>query len=278
MFEGRKLLIVTKHKKEQVIAPILENKLGVKCFTSNVFDTDTLGTFTGDVERENDSFITVKNKCALAMNQIDCDLAIASEGSFGAHPTIPFVPADEELLFLYDKKNNLQFLERELSTETNFDALNVGSEKELILFANNAKFPSHALIIKKSKDDFSEMQKGITDWDTLLDKFNFFLKQQGFAFVETDMRAMYNPTRMEVIKKATEKLIAKINSLCPQCSTPGFEVTSSKHGLPCSLCGLPTPSTLSYIYSCQRCNFIEEKMYPHNKTNEEPTFCDFCNP
>ena len=39
MFEGRKLLIATKHVKENMIAPILENTLGVQCFTIVDFDT-----------------------------------------------------------------------------------------------------------------------------------------------------------------------------------------------------------------------------------------------
>jgi hypothetical protein len=54
MFKGRKLIIATKHKKEIVIAPILEKGLGVKCFTDETFDTDRLGTFTGEIERKLD--------------------------------------------------------------------------------------------------------------------------------------------------------------------------------------------------------------------------------
>jgi len=33
MFEGRKLIIATKHQKEKVIAPIVEKALGCNCFT-----------------------------------------------------------------------------------------------------------------------------------------------------------------------------------------------------------------------------------------------------
>ena len=47
MFKGRKLLIATKHHKEMIIAPILEKELAVTCYTSDVFDTDSLGTFSG---------------------------------------------------------------------------------------------------------------------------------------------------------------------------------------------------------------------------------------
>ena len=44
MFQGRELLIVTKHEKEKVISPILERELGVKCVVTDNFDTDILGT------------------------------------------------------------------------------------------------------------------------------------------------------------------------------------------------------------------------------------------
>lgn len=44
--------------------------------------------------------------------------------------------------------------------------------------------------------------------------YNYFMNTYGEAFIETDMRAMHNPTRLKVIKLATEALIKKINSCC----------------------------------------------------------------
>ncbi len=278
MFNGRKLLIATKHQKEKVIAPILENELGVECLVAEGVDTDLLGTFSGEVDRKDDPITTLRKKCSLAMLKYDLDLAIASEGSFGIHPAVFFASADDELLLLIDKKNNLEVLARELSTETNFDGRSIVNEFELKSFADQVKFPSHALIIRKSKDDFSEISKGITDWITLSQLFQSLMSKYGQAYVETDMRAMFNPTRMEVIKNAVEKLVANINSLCPQCKTPGFVITQSLNGLPCSICDLPTRATLSHIYTCQKCSYTHEKMYPNNKYSEDPMYCDFCNP
>ena len=76
MFISRKLIIATKHKKESVIAPILEKELGVRCFTDETFDTDTLGTFTGEIERELDPIATARRKCLLAMELNNCDLGV----------------------------------------------------------------------------------------------------------------------------------------------------------------------------------------------------------
>ena len=278
MFNGRKLLIATKHEKENVIAPLLEMELGVKCFVAKNFDTDVLGTFTGEVERKDDPITTARNKCLMAMQQHNCDLAIASEGSFGAHPSIFFVHADDEMLLFIDKKNDLEIIAREFSTDTNFNGEEIKTEKQLKDFAKQVKFPSHGLIIRKVKDDFTEIVKGITDWENLKKTFHQFIDKYGTAFIETDMRAMYNPSRMLVIEKATEKLIAKIKSCCPQCSTAGFGITDAKKGLPCSLCGFKTRSILSYIYICQKCSYTKEEMFPNNKKVEDPMYCDVCNP
>lgn len=278
MFNNRNLVIATKHEKEIVIAPLLENELGVQCLVAKNFDTDVLGTFTGEVERKDDPITTARNKCLMAMELNNSDLAIASEGSFGIHPSIFFAPADDEILLFLDRKNDLEIIARELSTDTNFNGEEIKTEKQLVDFARKVKFPSHALIIRKAKNDFTEIVKGIADWETLNKTFHQFLEKYGTAFFETDMRAMYNPTRMKVIEKATKKLVDKINSCCPQCNTPGFGITDGKQGLPCSYCGNETRSTLSYIYTCQKCSYTKKDMYPNKKTEEDPMYCDRCNP
>lgn len=278
MFEGRHLIIATKHQKEKVIAPILEKELGVKCFVAFNLDTDKLGTFTGEEERKDNPITTARKKCLMAMELNHCDLAIASEGSFGPHPSLPFITADDEFLLFLDKKNNLEIIVREISTETNFNCSVIQTEKELSDFANNANFPSHGLILRKSKTDFSNIVKGINNLEQLNSVFSHFISEGGKVFIETDMRAMNNPTRMNVIASATIKLVKKINTHCPVCQMPGFGITEAKHGLPCLLCNFPTRSILSHVFFCQKCYFKNEEKYPHGKQNEDPIFCDVCNP
>lgn len=278
MFQNRKLLIATKHQKEKVIAPILEMELGVTCFIDSTFDTDTFGTFTGEIERELDPVSTVREKCLKAMMINDCELGIASEGSFGPHPSVFFINADDEFLIFIDKKNNLEIIVRELSTETNFNGKTIKSENELLDFAKSAGFPEHKLILRKSKDEAFEIYKDLNTHEDLINTFKHLYSEYQSAYAETDMRAMNNPTRMQVIQKATIKLIEKIKSTCPECKTPGFGVTDAKKGLKCELCGAPTNSTLSYIYECQHCKYTKEEMYPNNKKSEDPMYCDNCNP
>ena len=278
MFQSRKIIIATKHQKENVIAPILEKELGLSCFTDITFDTDTLGTFTGEVERELDPISTAREKCLRAMKLNNCDLGIASEGSFGPHPSMFFISADDEFLIFIDALNNIEVIVRELSTSTNFNGREIQSQKELIAFAKDVGFPEHGLILRKSKNENTEIYKGITDIENLKKSFEQLHAKYNSVYAETDMRAMYNPTRMDVIKKATEKLTQKIKSTCPQCQMPGFGITDAKKGLECSLCGSPTNSTLSYIYVCQHCQFTKEEMFPNKKTTEDPMYCDQCNP
>ncbi len=276
MFENRRLLIATKHKKERVIAPILENELGVHCFVDENLDTDELGTFTGEVERTLDPIAAAREKCLRAMRKNDCDLAVASEGSFGPHPSLFYVNADDEFVMLLDSRNQLEIVERVLSTDTNYNGRDVHTEEELLTFAHEVQFPSHGLILRKSPNELIDLQKGITDQTLLLKTFHNLMQKHQSAYVETDMRAMFNPSRLKIIEQATSKLIKKIKSACPNCKVPGFGITDAKRGLECNLCGLPTKLVKSYISVCSRCNYsVEEEVDP---SKADPTYCDHCNP
>ena len=278
MFIGRNLLVASKHEKEKVIAPLLQKALGVLPFVLHNLDTDIFGTFTGEIERVDDPFTTIRRKAEWGLSQTNDDLVVASEGSFGPHPSLFFVPADDEILLFIDKKNNIEVIAREVSTETNFGHAEVKSEKELIDFAQKSLFPSHGLILSGDKIRDNFFVKGILDEDTLFTAFHYLLKRFQKVTVQTDMRAMYNPSRMRVIEKACSKLIQNIESCCPVCSCPGFSIREVLPGLPCSLCGSSTNSTLAHLYVCQKCNHKKKQLYPNGKEKEEPTFCDYCNP
>ena len=137
MFQNRKLIIATKHQKESVIAPILEKELGINCFINETFDTDTLGTFTGEIERKLDPISTAREKCLQAMKLSNCDLGIASEGSFGPHPSMIFINADDEFLIFIDTLNHIEIIVRELSTSTNFNGKQIVGRKTVELMTTN---------------------------------------------------------------------------------------------------------------------------------------------
>lgn len=277
-FIGRDLLIATKHAKEKVIAPVLTSALQVKCFTLPNLDTDLFGTFTGEVERKDDPLTTARKKCLYAMEQANCDLAIASEGSFGPHPSLYFVPANEEWLILIDKKNNFEIVVRELSTQTNFSSKTISDRNDLIEFAGNIGFPGHGIILKHTLHNTLTVQKNFSSLHHLLVQYHQMMNKGGIVTAETDMRAVHNPTRMQVIEKAAQQLVKKIQSACPSCGAPGYGIVEAKEGLPCAWCSTPTHVTMSYVYACHQCHFQEEKLYPHGKPLAEPMYCDICNP
>ena len=186
MFSNRKLLIATKHGKEKVMAPLLTTHLQVHCHVAEHFDTDTLGTFTGEIERKDNPVATLRQKCKQAMVMYNETLCIASEGSFGPHPQAFFLAADEELVMLTDHKHHLEILGHALSTETNFNAATLHDEDELWAFAAQAWFPSHALILRSSANGFDRMVKGITDKPTLLKTFNLIKHEFGSVYAETE--------------------------------------------------------------------------------------------
>lgn len=278
IFENRKLVIATKHKKEQLIQPLLEQSIGVQCVLPDSFDTDQLGTFSGEVERKLDPLETARLKCEMAMDETGCDLAVASEGSFGQHPSIIFTSADDEIVLLLDRKNKLEIVGRKISTDTNFDGKEVKTIEEGMQFAIEHGFPEHAMILRKHQQNNEKIYKNIDEELNLKHHLDELLNDVESAWIETDMRAMYNPKRMAVIAQATEKLLENILNCCPSCDTPGFQVEEVESGLPCGLCALPTRSTLAFKYKCRKCGCEERKYYPHGKEKEDPMYCDICNP
>lgn len=271
-------MIATKHEKETVIGPAFQKAFGMSYFLPEELDTDELGTFTGEVERVGTPVEVARKKCELALARSGAELAIASEGSFGPHPTLYFMPADEEYLVLMDLKNAVEIVVKTSSLQTNYGSYTYGSEEKLGEFLKRVKFPSHALIVMDSPGNPLFIKKGIKTDAQLTQAMDYCIEHFGSYHVMTDMRAMFNPSRMRVIQELTGKLVEKMRSCCPACSRPGFSVTDVIRGLACSCCSLPTNSIKSLVYSCAGCHYTQLKEYPEAKLSEDPMFCDYCNP
>lgn len=272
-FEGRNLVIATKHQKESVVAPLFANEFGVHAMVPPHFDTDQFGTFSGEIERNASAIETIRLKINKALEITGESLGIASEGSFGPHPQVGFIPAGEEIVMLIDRLNNIEISASKISMSTNYAQQQCTLWDEVRKFATHAGFPTHGLILRSER----AVLKGITDWADL--EKGYHQTKQEFApiLVETDMRAMYNPTRMKAIQKATELLIEKIKSVCPACGFPGFSIADRVSGLPCNGCGRPSAFSLKHVYQCRYCNHQEEKIFPEGSASD-PMYCDHCNP
>jgi predicted Zn-ribbon and HTH transcriptional regulator len=282
IFTNRVGVLATKHHKEQVIAPILEQELGIKVTVPPDFDTDAFGTFTREIKRLGTQIEAARLKAEKVLEMTGETLALASEGSFAPHPSLPYISANREIVILLDKQHDLEIIGEVFSAETNHNHKVVKSLEEAFTFAKKVGFPSHGLVVmfNDSPLNSSEIIKGITTNEKLEAAVNFILKNSpnSTAHIETDMRALYNPTRMKNIAKATLDLARKINSRCPKCAAPGFDIVERKIGLPCALCHLPTRITRSVVYKCQKCNFSQEQLFPDRQEFADPAQCMYCNP
>ncbi|ACK72005.1 conserved hypothetical protein [Gloeothece citriformis PCC 7424] len=281
-FKNRVAVLATMHQKERAIAPVLESELGVKVQVPANFNTDFFGTFTREIKRLGTQIEAARLKAEKALEITGETLAIASEGSFFPHPAFPFVSCDREILLFLDKEHNLEIIGQEISPETNHSHKTIKTVQEALDFAQKVGFPEHGLVVMVSvkSTDHEEIFKGIDTEETLIEAVETALRKSpdGTIHLETDMRAMYNPTRMKVIEIATHNLIKKIHQQCPQCFCPGFDLVERQSGLPCGLCYAPTSLILLDIYQCQRCNYREEKRFPEGKETADPAQCIYCNP
>jgi len=213
---------------------ILESALWVTCTLPENFNSDAFGTFTQDIKRHWDMLEAARAKAAKSMDMTWNDLAIASEGSFGMHPSIPFIPSNLELVVLIDRKNNLEMRGQYRSSDTNLDGKYVESIEEALAFADKIWFPSHGVILRRKQNKKLLLNKDITSKTELISGVKKILSMPltSKVFIETDMRAHKNPTRMKAIKKATENLIDNIQSKYPTYQTPWFVVANTSWFLP----------------------------------------------
>lgn len=275
LFAHRVVVLATMHRKEQAIAPLIERHLGLTVTVPAGFDTDSFGTFTGEVKRPADQLSTARLKAEAALERTGETLAIASEGSFGPHPHLPFVPCNRELVVLIDRQYGLEIVGECLSTETNYRQQSVQNVQAAEAFAAAVDFPRHGLIVRANG---TVIAKGITTESALSTAVETALRQAATVQLETDMRALYNPTRMAVITQATEDLLRAIAKTCPACNCPGFREVKRWPGLPCALCGTPTLLTARIRHQCQRCDHTQDNPPADLPAKADPSYCPYCNP
>lgn len=282
IFANRNALLVTKHAKEKVIGPLLQQEFNINLQLAGNVDTDLFGTFSGEIERQQNQYETAKLKINAARQlYAGADLYLASEGSFNPHPEAPVISVNTELILLADLKNDVEIAAWYKTYNTNIENRKITTAAQLADFAMAIGFPDNRIILKaKNADGKLQVAKGASTVEQLIEMFDYTQKHAANSIVEaeTDMRACYNTLRMENIRLCTINLINEMHSKCGQCETPGFSVAESKPGLPCGQCSMPTKSILYYVYQCKKCSHKSEVKYPLGKMAEDPMYCNFCNP
>ena len=279
-YENCRIVLTTKHHKDVAIHAAFEEILSAEVVTCEV-DTDQLGTFSGEVDREGTASECVRRKCELGLERMGDRYGLASEGSFGPHPTIPFFPCDYEILYFIDNIRGFHLQESLLSEKTNYRTTSLASIDDLDRFAEKSQFPSHGLIVRSNVwRDRSVIYKGIQSEVELHEAFRQCLNQSedGKIWVETDMRAHVNPSRMAVIAELAVKLSRRLATECPSCNTPGWGIVRFEKGLQCEYCNLPTELVSKEIYGCVSCSFSERLDRSDGMKSASQRFCAWCNP
>ena len=282
-FRGRLAALATMHRKEQVIAPILEEMLGLRVEVVRGLDTDRFGTFTREVPRPGTQLETARLKAQAALAAVpEAAFGLASEGSFGPHPWLPWVAGGRELIMLVGRDAGLELVGADLTAETNCGSRLVSSVEEALAFAKEIGFPTHAVVVigvRNGEPDVTNgVSKGPMTTEALEAAVRVVLEQHGAAHLESDMRAHVNPMRMAAIGRAAHDLARLALSNCPRCERPGFDVVERLRGLPCAECGLPTRRARMDIVGCTGCGFREERPPTTGTAPASPGECDFCNP
>lgn len=277
-YAGRRVALLTQHGKERVIAPALEPALGCRVEHVTGFDTDLLGTFTGETPRPGTQLDAARRKARRGMELAGLPLGLASEGSFGPDPFTGMFPWNVELLVWIDDELGLEIVGMAQGAARN-GHLQSGDWPEVEAFAKREGFPEHQLVLRPDGPHDRRLHKGLADWGSLRAAFDACraASSHGRVFAEVDLRAFANPSRMQQIERAAADLRQRIASTCPECDTPGFWAAERQPGLPCAACGLPTPGTLSEVWACLRCRHRSTRHRTDRQT-AEPRHCPHCNP
>ncbi len=280
LLAGRRAILASMHGKERAIGPAFKEILGVDIEVPRHLDTDQFGTFSGEIERSGtmDEALVAKARYGLKISGLD--LAVASEGSFGPHPQMPFIPAGLEKLVLIDAKAGLVAIEHSLDMSPCYASWEARSLSDIADRVHAAGFPRQAMIVRPNAGSPARVQKGIQDFEHLEASIAqaALASSDGLALVQTDMRAHFNPRRMKSIESLARKFADRLSRACPSCEAPGWGVKRTERGLPCSWCGAPTEWVLNEVMGCFVCDNERPELRSDGLSEADPAHCPYCNP
>lgn len=280
---SREAVLATRHGKLALIAPALA-RVAFMLRTVDV-DTDVLGTFSGEVPRPGAPRDVAVAKARLAMRASGVPVGVASEGTIGPSPVVPFATADTELVALVDDSLGITVVGRHVSHELHVvgeDVRGDATPEELAALLARAGVgggpDGHHLIVRPAAGPPDPVVKAVGDPDTLEGAVArcAAASPDGRARVETDLRAHLCPSRRPAIVAAAEDLAVRLASRCPACASPGWGVVRAVPGRPCADCGTPTRAARADVASCVACG--EERERPRaDLTPVDPAQCELCN-
>jgi len=266
------LALLTQHGKLAAVeGPLRE--AGFATFLVDGFNTDLLGTFTGEVARAGSQLDAAMAKARKATEIAMVRFGLGSEGSFGPDPYIGLNPWGCEVLAWWDAQAGYGVHAVQQGPQTNYAQTTVHTLDAALQFCTAIGFPGHGVIVGKPGQAI--FSKELATPDAAMRTQLQAALAHGPLWLETDMRAHRNPTRMAMIAQCASALSAQLRCPCPGCARPGFGLQTALHGAVCSGCGRATDTVRAVRTSCAVCGFSQEKRV---RDTVEPARCGYCNP
>jgi len=270
-FQDAAFALLTLHGKQHVIAPVLWQQLKARILHTDAYDTDALGTFSGEIERALAPAECAEKKAELACSLTGCALGLGSEGSFSPGP-FGLTTFNEELLACVNVERQWTVVGRSYQACTVREQQCRNAE-ELAAFIN-ATPPGQGLILKAQ----GLIGKGLVGAPAVTEQLQRWFKTltPWPLTVSYDLRAHHCPERRTRIAKAAENLAERLLSACPGCGRPGFWPDEVEIGLPCQWCKTPTNAIMRRLATCPQCHY--QQAFAVAEDYADPANCPVCNP
>ena len=281
VYSNETFAIATMHAKERAVARPFSRLLGAAVTVAPGIDTDAFGTFTGEIVRRGTMLDAARAKALAAVEATGLKLGLGSEGSFGPHPSVPFIAAGTEVLLCLDRKRGLEIHEMLVTDRTNYQSVACRPGEDIGNFLAGVSFPSQAVVVtSRAPVAAPKIVKGIISAAKLAEtiKLAACASRDGHALVVTDMRAHLNPMRMLAIRGVANRLARRLATPCPACAAPGFGAVDVVRGLPCGWCGEPTRLVIAESLRCAKCEFESQRAVRGAGEAADPGQCQYCNP
>ncbi len=280
---GLTAAIATQHGKADYIAKPLAAALGWQVVNYTGFNTDTLGTFSGEVARTQSPYECAKHKALMSLQHHDAELGIGSEGSFQSDGFGLFA-LNTEILVCVNRDGKviasasaqqpimLEKLTLALPLDVNWKSQVSTFIEEVppgqagMIIARDSKksaLAAHKGLLNAAAIELAVQQLGTTAKASLIE-------------LQYDFRAMHCPQRQVTLELAAQALVKYLTSHCPQCAARGFVVKQRVAGLPCRQCGTPSRQPKAHVMTCQDCGFSQTQAVEAPDT--DPVNCNYCNP
>jgi hypothetical protein len=269
-----KISFLTKHGKQNTLAPILLSAFNTVLVHTDKFDTDTLGTFDQTIARKLNPIECALKKAYLACELSGCEQGIGSEGSFSSLMGMGVI--DEEFLAFVDIKRNIEIV---ASAKQSVRLGPVEANDADNLYKRLAHYDKSGIDSSNTHEQKWMLKHG-DGWIKGLSVNDILANTPTWpVYIEPDFRAMHCPQRRAVIGQATHDLVRRLNAFCPQCCHPNF-VPKFKSGpiayLPCELCGKATTKIVPLTELCNHCGFSGPEISA--PLNASAFYCGYCNP